>query len=182
VTADPQSQEKTASLLAVLREDWQAHGCDWTKPGFRALAVHRFGNWRMHIESRWLRAPLSLVYRCLYNFVRNVYGIELPYTVQIGRRVVFEHQHGIVVHGQSRIGDDCVIRHGVTLGNRSLQRPLDAPVLGRGVNVGAGAKILGAVHIGDRAQVGANAVVLIDVPSDAKALGVPAVVTTGSTP
>jgi serine O-acetyltransferase len=169
-------------LFGVLREDWQAHGRDWTKPGFRALAVHRFGNWRMRIEPRWLRAPLSVLYRCLFRFVRNVYGIELPYSAQIGRRVIFEHQHGIVVHGNSRIGDDCVIRHGVTLGNRSDEQRFDAPVLGRAVSVGAGAKILGAVSIGDNARIGANAVVLSDVPSGAKAFGVPAVIVPDSTP
>ena len=88
--------------------------------------------------------------------------------------MVFEHQHGIVIHGQARIGDDCVIRHQVTLGNRHLGLPGDAPCLGRGVNVGAGAKILGAVAIGDGASIGANAVVLHDVPAGASAVGVPA--------
>lgn len=158
----------------LVREDWIAHGRDWTRAGFRALAVHRFGVARAKIPSRVLRAPLSIAYRAMHRFVRNVYGIELPHTARIGRRVVFEHQHGIVVHGRTVIGDDCIIRQGVTLGLRSMDRLDDAPVLGRGVNVGAGAKILGAIQVGDGAQIGANAVVLDDVPRHSLAVGVPA--------
>jgi serine O-acetyltransferase len=162
------------SFWELLREDYEAHGRDATRPGFRAVAVHRFGTWRMSVQPKLLRAPLSVMYRALFRAVRNHYGIELPYTVQLGRRVVFEHQHGIVVHGSTVIGDDCIIRQGVTLGIRSMDRLDDAPVLGRGVNVGAGAKIIGPVHIGDGADVGANAVVLQDVPAGSLAVGIPA--------
>lgn len=166
--------EPELSLWQQIQEDWVAHGRDWTKPGFRAVAIQRFGVWRMGIQSKWLRAPLSVLYRALYRRVRNNYGIELPYTVQLGRRVVIEHQGAIVLHGYCVIGDDCVIRQGVTLGNRYLDRPLEAPKLGARVNVGAGAKILGAVTLGDDACVGANAVVLCDVPAGATAVGLPA--------
>jgi serine acetyltransferase len=161
-------------LLAQLAEDWRANGSDWTRPGFQALAVHRFGNWRMQIRPKLARAPFSAIYRALYRGVRNFYGIELPYTAQVGRRVVIEHQSGIVIHGATVIGDECIIRQGVTLGNLRLDRPHDAPRLGDRVNVGAGAKILGGVTIGDEAQIGANAVVRIDVPAGATAAGVPA--------
>jgi serine O-acetyltransferase len=161
-------------LLALIREDWVAHGRDWTRPGFRAIAVHRFGVWRMGVRPKLLRAPLSLLYRAMFRRCRNVYGIEVPYSARIGRRVVIEHQHGIVIHGNCRIGDECVIRQGCTLGNKTLDRPFDAPRLGRRVNVGAGAKILGAVTVGDDAAVGANAVVLHDVPAGALAVGIPA--------
>jgi len=164
------------SLLALLREDYVAHGSDGTKPGFRAIAVYRFGVARMQVQSSALRAPLSVLYRFLFRAVRNFYGIELPYTAQIGRRVVFEHQHGIVVHGAVTIGDDCIIRHGVTLGIRNMDKLDEAPILGRGVNVGAGAKILGKVVVGDGADIGANAVVLQDVPAGAIAVGVPATI------
>jgi len=157
-----------------VREDFVAYKRDWTRPGFQALLVHRFGVWRTGIRSQPLRAPFGLVYRALYVAVRNLYGIELPYSAQIGRRVIFEHQHGIVVHGAAVIGDDCIIRQGVTLGIRSMDRLADAPVLGRGVNVGAGAKILGPVHVGDEAAIGANSVVLKDIPARAVAVGIPA--------
>lgn len=162
------------SLWEEVKEDWIAHGRDWTKPGFRAVAVHRFGVWRMKIKSKILRAPASIFYKMMFRKVRNNYGIELPYTVKLGRRVVIEHQSGIVIHGYCSIGDDSIIRQGVTLGNRYMERPFDAPCLGKGVNVGAGAKIFGNVKIGDKANIGANAVVLHDVPSGATAVGIPA--------
>jgi serine O-acetyltransferase len=161
-------------LWAQIQEDWVAHGGDWTKPGFRAVAVHRFGVWRMKVEPKLLRAPLSMLYRSLYRKVRNGYGIDLPYTVQLGRRVVIEHHSAIVIHGCCRIGDDCIVRQGVTLGNRYLDRPLEAPRLGDRVNVGAGAKILGGVTLGDDVNIGANAVVLIDIPAGQTAVGIPA--------
>ncbi|MFM7427627.1 MAG: serine O-acetyltransferase [Elainella sp.] len=157
-----------------LQDDWEAHGRDWTLPGFRAVAVHRFGNWRMTLQPKLLRAPFSLLYQMLYRKVRNGYGIELPYTVRLGRRVVIEHQGAIVIHGYSVIGDDCILRQGVTLGNRSLDQPFDAPKLGKRVNVGAGAKLLGKIEVGDDAAIGANAVVLKDVPSRYVAVGIPA--------
>ena len=157
-----------------LKEDWIAHERDWTKPGFRAVAVQRFGVWRMKIEPLILRAPFSILYRALYRKIRNTYGIELPYTVQLGRRVIIEHQSGIVIHGNCSIGDDCIIRQGVTMGNRYLEQPFDAPKLGNRVNVGAGAKIFGNVMIGDGANIGANAVVLSDIPPGKTAVGIPA--------
>ena len=161
-------------LWAQIREDWVAHGRDWTKPGFRAVAIHRFGNWRRRIRSKLLRAPFSVLYRMLYRRARNVWGIELPYSARVGRRVVIEHQGAIVIHGSSVIGDECIIRQGVTLGNRTMDRPFDAPVVGCRVNIGAGAKILGKVVIGDGANVGANAVVVHDVPAGATVVGIPA--------
>lgn len=164
----------TLGLWQQIKEDWVAHGRDWTKPGFRAVAVQRFGVWRMTLEPKLLRAPFSIFYRALYRKVRNVYGIDLPYTVKLGRRVIIEHQGAIVIHGNCCIGDDSIIRQGVTLGNRYLERPLEAPSLGERVNVGAGAKILGNVTIGDDANIGANAVVLSDIPSGQTAVGIPA--------
>lgn len=164
----------TPNLWQQIQEDWQAHGRDWTLPGFRAVAVQRFGVWRMTIQPKLLRAPFSLLYRMLYRKIRNGYGIELPYTVKLGRRVIIEHQSGIVIHGDSWIGDDSIIRQGVTLGNRYIDRPFDAPKLGARVNVGAGAKILGQVSIGDDANIGANAVVLSDLPTGCTAVGIPA--------
>lgn len=172
---------KFPGLIRAIHEDWVAHGRDWTKPGFRAIAVHRFGNWRMRIKTKLIRAPFSWLYRVMYRYCRNLYGIELPYSAIIGRRVIIEHQSGIVIHGNSVLGDDCVVRQGCTLGSRTITDPFAAPRLGRQVSLGAGAKILGAVTIGDHAQIGANAVVLCDVPAGATAVGVPArVITAGS--
>ena len=158
-------------LAARVRQSWKVHGRQSSRPGFKAVSVHAFGQWRMSVRPSILRIALSGVYWMLYRRCCTVYGIELPYTVRLGDRVVFEHQNGIVIHGNSVIGDDSIIRHGVTLGNRHLHRPYDAPVLGRRVNVGAGAVILGQVRIGDDVQVGANAVVLDDVPAGATITG-----------
>jgi serine O-acetyltransferase len=169
-----QEAEESLSLWQQIREDWVAHGRDWTRPGFRAVAIQRFGVWRMSIEPLVLRAPFSIFYRALFRKVRNGYGIELPYTVKLGRRVIIEHQGAIVIHGDCVIGDDCIIRQGVTLGNRHPEQPFDAPVLGDRVNVGAGAKILGKVYLGDDVNIGANAVVLQDVPAGETAVGIPA--------
>lgn len=163
-------------MIRQIREDLAAHGGDSTKPGFRAVAVYRFGVWRMTVSPKLLRAPLSIFYRYMFRYVRNHYGIELPYSAQIGRRVIFEHQSGIVVHGATVIGDDCIIRQNCTFGIRRIDRLNEAPTLGRGVDVGAGAVILGGVRIGDHASIGANAVVLQDVPPGGLAVGVPAVI------
>ena len=168
--------DKQPSVLRLIREDWVAHGKEWTKPGFRAMAVYRFGVWRMKIRPKLLRMPFSFLYKAMYRRIRNYYGIEVLYTAKIGRRVVFEHQHGIIIHGNSQIGDDCVIRQGVTLGNRYMDKPFDAPILGKRVNVGAGAKIIGKVHIGDDANIGANAVVFKDIPAGKTAVGNPSII------
>lgn len=163
-------------MRACIAEDYRNHGRDWARPGFRALAVYRFGAWRMGVRSRILRAPLSMVFHWAFRHCRNVYGIEIPHTATIGRGVIVEHQGGIVVHGGTVIGEGTIIRQNCTLGNRSLSDPDDAPVIGKRVNIGAGAVILGHVRIGDDAAIGANAVVLTDVPAGALAIGVPAVV------
>jgi serine O-acetyltransferase len=174
LSSSGQPERSDLSLLSQIREDWIAHGRDWTKPGFRAVAIHRFGVWRMGIASRSLRLPFSLVYIMLFRRVRNHYGIELPYTVKLGRRVVVEHQGNIVVHGNCQIGDDSIIRQGTTLGIRYMDRLTEAPKLGKRVNVGAGAKLFGAIVIGDDTNIGANAVVLCDVPDGMTAVGIPA--------
>jgi serine O-acetyltransferase len=164
------------ALWAQIRDDWAAHGRDWTRPGLRAVVLARVGKLQRDSPHRSVRIAVRYVHRVLYRRVRNRYGIELPWTVQLGHRPVLEHQGAIVIHGYAEIGDDCIILQGVTIGNRRLEAPFDAPRLGARVSVGAGAQILGAVSIGDDARIGANAVVLDDVPSGATAVGVPAVV------
>lgn len=168
-----QAPSSLRELWEYALEDYEMHERDLSRPGFRALLVYRFGNWRMHIRKPW-RAPFTLVYRTMFRFVRNHYGVEIPFSAKIGRRVVIEHQGDIVIHGCTVIGDDCVIRQGVTLGNRHMHAPFDAPVLGQRVNVGAGAKLLGGIRVGDDASIGANSVVLKDVPAGGTAVGIPA--------
>lgn len=176
------NSDVTLGLWQQIKEDWDAHERDWTKPGFRAVAVQRFGVWKNKLQTKLLRAPFSILYTALYRKIRNVYGIDLPCTVKLGRRVIIEHQGAIVIHGYCWIGDDSIIRQGVTLGNRYLDRPFEAPKLGDRVNVGAGAKILGAVTIGDDVNIGANAVVLSDIPPGKTAVGIPAKIINATNP
>lgn len=158
----------------MIREDYVAHGRDWTKPGFRAMAVYRFGVWQARLRFRPWRGAVGVFYRVLFRHVRNHYGIELPNSATVGRRVIIEHQHGIVIHGNAQIGDDSHVRQGVTIGNRFLNDPFSAPKLGARVNIGAGAKLLGGITIGDDVNIGANAVVLRDVPAGLTVVGIPA--------
>jgi serine O-acetyltransferase len=162
------------SLIQQVRSDLKTYNGDWLRPGFQALAFHRFGNWAKDLGSNPLRKPLVLTSKALFIFARNFYGIELPFEATIGKGVIIEHQGGIVIHGNTIIGNDCIIRQGVTMGIRSLDDVTAAPQLGNGVDVGCGAKILGSVKIGGQAKIGANAVVLEHVPPYATAIGVPA--------
>ena len=163
-----------SQFRSLVREDWQTHGRDLHSAGFRAMAVHRLGNWRLSIRQPLVRAPFSMLYKALHRFVSNYYGIELPYSVVVGRRLKVEHQGGIVIHGSCRIGDDCVIRQNTTMGVRWTDRPTDVPVIGNRVDIGAGAVLIGPITIGDGAAIGANAVVLRDVPPGGRAVGNPA--------
>ncbi|MGE4055592.1 MAG: serine O-acetyltransferase [Vicinamibacterales bacterium] len=114
-----------------------------------------------------VRQALACLHRVLYRFVRNHYGIELHVETSIGRRVRIAHQSGIVISRYASIGDDCLIRQGVTIGAPSEKRWREAPSLGRGVEVGSGAAILGSISVGDGAHIGAHAVVLTNVPPGA---------------
>ena len=142
--------------------------------GFWALQVYRLGHLRYRFRSRLVRYPLGVLHLFLAKLAEMLCGVTIGVSARIGRRLVIEHSGGIVVHGNAVLGDDCIIRQGVTIGNRRLDRPLEAPHIGHRVNIGAGAKILGAVQVGDDAEIGANAVVITDVPAGALAVGVPA--------
>ncbi len=158
-------------MFEGLIEDYRTHAglC----PGFFALAVHRFGAWRYSLRSRLLRAPFYLAYRAAFVVVQMLTGIEIPCEVRRGRRLKIEHHSDIIVNGNAVLGDDVVLRNGVTIGVRRTDEP-GAPVIGDRVDIGAGAKILGAISVGDDVVVGANAVVIRNVPAACLAVGVPA--------
>ncbi len=157
----------------LIGEDLRTHDGDVFAQGFWALFNHRFGNWRMGVEAKILRAPLTLFYRIWRKLVQIACGIDLPYTVKVGRRVKLEHFGGMVLIAKS-IGDDVVIRQNTTFGIRTVDERGRNPVIGDHVDIGVGAVILGDIVIGDNASIGANAVVLDDVPARAVAVGVPA--------
>lgn len=161
-------------MFENIKKDKKANSKSINIAGFRVLLVYRFGRWRMNVKPKLFRAPLSFFYRLMENHVRFKYGIELPYSAQLGDSITFEHQHGIVIHGNAVIGGHCIIRQGVTIGNKSIETSHEAPVIGSYVNIGAGAKILGSVKIGNHAIIGANAVVITDIPEYGVAVGIPA--------
>jgi serine O-acetyltransferase len=142
--------------------------------GFWALLVYRFGHARFVIPNRIVRLPWTIIYMVLNKLVEIFCGITIGSTAQIGRRLSIEHHGCIVIHGASRLGDDCLIRHGVTLGNTGSGDAGGAPVIGNRVDIGAGAKIIGRIKVGNDVIIGANAVVVRDVPDNAIVGGVPA--------
>lgn len=162
-------------MFENIRADFSAHGRDWGAQGFWAMLVYRFGCWRYGVRPAPLRKLFSLVYKFLYKFVQILTGIELPCEVPVGKGFVIEHSGGIVVSGFARFGDHCRIRNGVVIGLARTEDPC-APQLGDNVDVGAGAKLLGNIRIGNHVRIGANAVVVTDVPDNSIAVGVPAVI------
>jgi serine O-acetyltransferase len=151
------------------RSTWEVLTC---YPGIHAITFHR---WFSHPcwthGCRWTA-------RALAAFSRWMTGIEIHPGATIGRRVFIDHGMGVVIGETAEIGDDCTLYHGVTLGGTSWNKGKRHPTLGTGVVVGAGAKILGPIFIGDNAKIGSNAVVVKDVPPEATAVGIPARVTT----
>lgn len=157
-------------LRFLIKEDYRVHQRDWTRPGFRALASYRLAAWARGLSNPLARLCFMLLGRTLLRFVRNQYGIELSSESQFGRRLRIGHQNGIVIHQFAIIGDDCLVRQGVTLGIGGLDRIKtgedfrdSGPVLGNRVDIGAGAMIVGKVRIGDDVKIGPNAVVVTDV-------------------
>lgn len=161
------------SLSALIKEDLRTHDSLLFEQGFWALAVHRFGNWRMGIRWKLLRAPFSVLYRILYRFVEWTCGISLPYTVPVGRRVRIWHHSGMVLHARS-IGNDVHIRQNTTFGVAHRGQNEALPVIEDSADIGCNVCVLGNVRIGAGAVVGAGSVVLTDVPPGTVAVGVPA--------
>ena len=160
-------------MFEMIRADFRSHGSSLGSQGFWAMAVYRFGRWRYGLRPALVRKPFSLVYRILFKGVQIATGIELPCEATVGRNFVIDHFGGIIVSGYTRFGDNCRIRSGVVIGLSRVDDPC-APVIGNNVDIGAGAKLLGNIRIGDNVCIGANAVVIRDVPSDSIAVGVPA--------
>ena len=136
-------------------------------PGFHALQLHRVNHCLWAMKLRWLARMGSHV-------ARFFTGIEIHPGAVIGRRVFIDHGMGVVIGETAEIGDDCTLYHGVTLGGVSWNQGKRHPTLGKGVVVGAGAKILGPFTVGDNAKVGSNSVVVKAVPAGATVVGIPA--------
>ena len=141
--------------------------------GFWVMAIYRFGRWRYSIRPRLLRVPFSFLYKFLKFWSEALLSVELPCEAYVGRGFTIEHVGGIVVSGDATFGEDCIIRQGVTVGLRHKEHR-GSPQIGHRCDIGAGAKLLGPITIGDDVAIGANAVVLCDVPSNHYAVGIPA--------
>ena len=158
-----------------IRADLRSHSGHWGAQGFWVMVVYRFGRWRYGVRPALLRKALSLLYKLLYKVVQVLTGVELPCEVELGRNFVIDHFGGIVISGYAKFGDNCRIRNGVVVGLSRADDPC-APVIGNNVDIGAGAKVLGRISVGDNVLIGANAVVVRDVPANSIAVGVPAIV------
>ena len=147
------------------RTAWEVLTC---YPGLHALILHRWAHACWNHGFKWLGRFIS-------HCARGLTGIEIHPGAKIGERVFFDHAMGVVVGETAEIGDGCTIYQGVTLGGTSLAKGSKRhPTLGRGVVVGAGAKVLGGFDVGDGAAIGSNAVVTKPVPAGATAVGIPA--------
>jgi serine O-acetyltransferase len=129
--------------------------------------LHRLAHRLWHARLCWLA-------RFIAYLSRSFTGIEIHPAAVVGRRFFIDHGMGVVIGETAQIGDGCTLYHGVTLGGTSWQKGKRHPTLGSGVIVGAGAKILGPIFIGDGAKIGSNAVVVHEVPAGATAVGIPA--------
>ena len=169
------------SALAVLREDLDAAiardpatssrlEMALASPGLHAIWTHRLAH------RLWRNPGTRLPARLVSQLSRSLTGVEIHPGAVIGRRFFIDHGMGVVIGETAEVGDDVMIYHGVTLGGRSLKREKRHPTVGSRVTIGVGARILGPVYIGDDVQIGANSVVVKDVPAGAIATGVPATI------
>lgn len=136
----------------------------FTSPGLTAISIHRVANrlWR------WKRRILA---RMVSNYARFVTGIEIHPGATLGRRLVIDHGMGVVIGETAEVGDDVLIFHSVTLGGKSFEAGKRHPTIGNRVIIGAGAKLIGPITVGDDAKIGANAVITKDVPAGGTAVG-----------
>ena len=160
-----------------MRKDVRALYRNNKPSGILTMAVYRYGNtiyYKLRIPL--LRELLLVLYAVLdIVIVKLLCGAEFPARARIGKALRLPHgSNGIILHGNTVIGDHVTLFHQVTLGMRDVEEPEAAPRIGNFVVIGAGAKILGDVTVGDESRVGANAVVIRDVPAHSTAVGVPA--------
>lgn len=146
------------------RTTWEVLTC---YPGLHAVWGHRVSHWLWQRRLRWLA-------RFNAHLARFFTGIEIHPGARIGRRLFIDHGMGVVIGETAEIDDDVTLYHGVTLGGVSWDEGKRHPTLGKGVVVGAGAKILGPFRVGDGARVGSNSVVVREVPAGATVVGIPA--------
>jgi serine O-acetyltransferase len=134
-------------MFENIRSDFQAHNRDLSAQGFWVMLVYRFGRWRYGVRPTIVRKLLSFIYKLLFKFVQIVTGVELPCEARVGRDFVIDHFGGIIVSGYAKIGDNCRIRNGVTIGLRRIEEKLTS-VISNNVAIGATSKLLSPIVIG----------------------------------
>lgn len=162
---------KAAELVRELRSDLKRHGGSLRNPSFWLLATYRIGRWAAELSGPG-RQVGSMLYGAMLTGSEFVLGSTLHRETTIGKELHLVHAHDILIAPTSVIGDRVGVMQGVTIGSSNSR--VGTPVIGNDVFIGAGAKILGPVKIGDRARVAANSLVITDVPPDTTAIGVPA--------
>ncbi len=160
-------------FLPLLLEDFQTHERRLLDPGWWAVSLHRTGNQIRSLGFVPVRAPLAYAHSTATRITEILTGIELPYSVRLGRRVRIWHHGGVVLHAES-IGDDVHIRHNTTFGVVRTDDNEGLPIIGSGVDIGVGSTVLGSVRVGDGAVIGAHALVLHDVEPGHVVVGSPA--------
>jgi serine O-acetyltransferase len=160
-------------MLREVREDYLRHDATVTNLAFWAMAVYRFGRWSLEFRGPWGWFT-SRVYGVLFLWIKVTTAIELNREVTAGQGLHLIHAGNTKVHPRVVIGDRCGIMHDVTIG--TVPGKDGVPRIGNDVFIGAGAKVLGAITLGDFSRVAANTVVFSDVPAGATAIGVPAVI------
>jgi serine O-acetyltransferase len=156
-------------IKAVLKRDPAAHGVIevvLAYPGFHARQLHRLAH-TLH------NAGVPVMPRVIAHFSRLITGIEIHPGAQIGEGLFIDHGMGVVIGETTIIGDNCSLTQGVTLGGTSTRREKRHPTLLEGVTVGAGAKVIGNVTLGEYSRIGAGSVVVTSVPAYATVVGVP---------
>ncbi len=143
-----------------------------TYPGVHAV-------WAYRLAHMLFKKNLKLLARIVSSIARSYTGVDIHPGARLGRRLFIDHANGVVIGETTKIGTDCVLFHQVTLGGVSMSKGKRHPTLGDRVMVGAGAKVLGPIHVGSDARIAANAVVVRDVPAGCSAIGVPARVSPG---
>ena len=138
--------------------------------GYHALVMHRVSHWLWCHHLRFIARFNAMI-------ARFITGVEIHPAAKIGKRFFIDHGMGVVIGETAEVGDDVTIYHGVTLGGVSLKKEKRHPTIGNNVIIGAGAKVLGPFKVGDRVRIGANSVVLHEVPDDATVVGVPGRIT-----
>lgn len=161
-------------IINYILQDWQINQDTSSKSRlillmFRAAQI-----------MRWLPAPFSLIsnfYCVVYQLIVEwILGVELPWDTQIGQNIKLHHGHALVINHETIIGDNCILRHSTTIGNKKLSDGSisSSPKIGNNVDIGANVVILGAITIGDNAVIGAGSVVVKNVPAQAVVAGNPA--------